>query len=276
MLKRCGQYKSQEMVLLITGCIKPEANQKFLVLVNYEERLKQYVESIKYYIKESVFHNIVFCENSGFEYEEIDSIIEMARKYYKNIEWISFNGNKEKIIECGKGYGEGEIIKYALEHSDLMKSSHAFAKVTGRLVIKNINQLMKNVQVNRNYFNRDIYRGHGIDTRFYICEIKFYKNFLENAYEMTYIGTEKVVALEDVFYNVLKKSTYRSLIRYPIFVGKSGGNGRDYSLVPNWKIAIYSLFCMLNMFNQCYPFVLALKKLRLILLNLDDVKWERK
>ena len=56
----------------------------------------------------------------------------------KEFEWISFQGNTTKTQEKGKGYGEGEIIEYAINHSQLLAKSKMLMKLTGRFYVKNM------------------------------------------------------------------------------------------------------------------------------------------
>lgn len=258
-------FSTDDVVLLITGCIAPEKSQKFLVLTDEDERLMQYIESIKFYINESPFTKIVFCENSAYPYDASGLILQ-ASKRNKRFEWLSFQGDTEKVKECGKGYGEGEIIQYALLNSECLKKAKSFAKVTGRLTIQNINEVVFDVKTRVNYFNRDIYRGHGIDTRFYLCDKEFYRNYLFDVHMHTceQIGAES--ALEDLFYRKLQKHhKHRTFKTYPEFKGKSGGNGRNYSKISKTTIGIYSFLCRIRVFNRVYAVVLAMQKIRLIL-----------
>lgn len=253
-------FSTDDVVLLITGCIAPEKSQKFLVLTDEDERLMQYIESIKFYINESPFTKIVFCENSAYPYDASE-LVRLAISKKKVFEWLSFQGDIEKVKECGKGYGEGEIIQYALSNSECLKKAKSFAKVTGRLIIQNIHKVVANVKNGGNYFNRDIYLGHGIDTRFYLCSVDFYRNFLFDVHTKTSIQAGAKSALEELFYRELKKHrNHRTLKAYPEFKGKSGGNGRDYSKISKTTIRIYSFLCQIRVFNRVYVVVLAMKK----------------
>ncbi|MBV8887332.1 MAG: hypothetical protein JO235_25510 [Chroococcidiopsidaceae cyanobacterium CP_BM_RX_35] len=44
-------------------------------------------------------------------------------------------------LEYGKGWGEGEIIEYAINHSKILNKSTRFYKVTGRLFVENFTQI---------------------------------------------------------------------------------------------------------------------------------------
>lgn len=62
------------MLLLLTGTIDPSVfNNTNVKITAAQERLEQYVTSIKSYIDTEIFANVVFVENSGaaFPLEEI-------------------------------------------------------------------------------------------------------------------------------------------------------------------------------------------------------------
>ncbi len=46
-----------------------------------------------------------------------------------------------------KGYGEGEIISYALNNSKYLKNSESFYKLTGGLTVENINDVLIDIQL---------------------------------------------------------------------------------------------------------------------------------
>lgn len=259
--KKPYEFVNEDVVLLITGCICPNQNQRFLVLKDAEERLKQYLDSIRFYIESSPFTKIVFCDNSACSCDSVQELIDVAQKRNKTFEWLSFQGNHEKITEQGKGYGEGEIIHYALQNSALLRHAKSFAKVTGRLKIDNIHNVVTGAQAGRNYFNRDIYRGHGMDTRFYLCDKDYYCQHLIDLYTQTCELPGKEFALEDAFFRTLKKiKKYRAMNAYPAFKGISGGNGRDYSKMSSMAIRTYSFFCRINLFDLFCYFKLGVQK----------------
>lgn len=241
-----------EIVLLITGCIAPDSSQKYLELKDIDERLKQYIDSIMFYIQESNFQKIVFCENSNTKFD-ISEICKAAKIKNKIFEFISFQGNANETVLHGKGYGEGEIIDYALNHSELLTNSLRFAKVTGRLIIRNIDAITNQLDRsdNANYFFADIYRIKAIDTRFFVSTKIFYNNHLRSTYKQTDNSSRK--AIEDLFYEQLKNEReYRCFKKYPRFDGKSGGNGRNYSKENNLKLRFFDILCLCGIFNRVY------------------------
>ena len=114
-------------VLLITSSIVPQ-EKRFLILKEPKQRLSQYLDSLRFYIVHTNLNNIVLCDNSGFNFP-VDEMTALAKEYGKKLEIIQFVGDKKKIIENGKGYGEGEIIEYALHHSLLLKNHHILSRL---------------------------------------------------------------------------------------------------------------------------------------------------
>jgi len=124
-----------KIVLLLTGCINP-GDMPFTHLKNKDERMRQYKNAIDYYLRETDYP-IVFAENSNTDISE---------NYHKDIyegriEFITFDGNNNK--QKGKGYGEAYIIEYALKETTLISKNDLIVKITGRLIIENINDVIK-------------------------------------------------------------------------------------------------------------------------------------
>lgn len=115
-------------VILLTGCVNP-AGMTHTKLTDVSVRKKQYEDAINWYLQNTSLP-IVFCENSNTPLNIID----------KRLEMLCFEGNKDK--EKGKGYGEMEIIEYAIKYSRFITNESIVVKITGRLLIKNINTII--------------------------------------------------------------------------------------------------------------------------------------
>ena len=55
------------------------------------------------------------------------------------------------MLEQGKGYGEGEIIEYALKNSAFLHSEREFIKLTGRITIENLDAIIRKMQPGKMY-----------------------------------------------------------------------------------------------------------------------------
>lgn len=125
-----------KLVLLLTACINPKGMSN-TVLQDNNKRLAQYKVALDWYLQNTNV-KIVFIENTGFD---------ISNDYAEHIksgrlEMLTFDGNNYDK-KLGKGYGEALIIEYGFKKSRFLKEANDVVKVTGRLIIKNINQLLK-------------------------------------------------------------------------------------------------------------------------------------
>lgn len=233
-----------EKILLITGCVQPAKDAIYLKINDSKIRLEQYLKTIDWAINESNFDIIIFCENSSFDlnYKKYENL------KCKKFEYLTFQGDNDKSSKYGKGYGEGEIIKYAIENSKYLKNSDYFYKITGRLTIKNINNVLK-TEKEGNLFLKFLYHKEYIDTRFYKVETKTYEKYLLLAYENVRDSEGKT--LENIFFKIMKnnKIKYHCFNTFPILCGISGSTGIKYKM-SNFKIFIYNLLCKFNLYNS--------------------------
>ena len=233
-------------VLLITGCISPNSQTPKLVLTNSDMRRQQYIDSIKYYIEYANVDNIVYCDNSGAYAEQ--ELNELAEKRGKRFEWISFYGDTSKTVQFGKGFGECEIVNYALQHSDLIKQCEYLVKVTGRLVIKNLNVLLR-LSKKGIYFCPNTTEDNRlyINTRIYMMPIKAYNLYFQKAVD--YVDDINNVYLEHAFGICVENSRipFKKFVFAPWVEGISGSTGREYKpsvisyLKDDIKLKIYNI-----------------------------------
>lgn len=213
------------MILLLTGCINPQG-MSYTSISNQEERRRQYEKAIHFYL-DNTSYDIVFVENSGTDIS--DSF--QKEKDSEKIEFLSFNGNTNKTR--GKGYGECEIIQYALNNSRLLKLSKdkVIVKITGRLIIKNIKSLIK---LHRCIFNKrtticSINSELTFpDSRIIIASEDFYRE-LVNRKEL--INDSEGVFFEHVLCKVLREAIqfpYSPFLIIPQIEGVSGSTGEKY------------------------------------------------
>jgi hypothetical protein len=123
-----------DTVLLLTACISPNG-MSYTAVQNPMEREAAYLAALSYYLDNTRFR-IVFCNNSG---EDISSKI-MDNE--GRVEFLSYLGN-DYDKSLGKGYGEFQIIEYAFEHSKLLLSCKRIVKITGKLKVRNLPEILK-------------------------------------------------------------------------------------------------------------------------------------
>jgi hypothetical protein len=224
--------RNANSTLILTGAIDVKNNLPFKTsLVDTETRLKQYIDSVEYaIIHYNTVKNIIFCENTEFRCD-YSRLYELARKYEKNLEILVFKGDYQKIVKQGKGFGEGEIIKYVLENSVLLKGSSSFVKLTGRLIVTNFDKIIKSTSDELNYFFLPslfyINKTNFLPSVFFKVNTEFFKTYMEDAY-LNVNDTNNYKLEHSYFDRVMHRSPHYFSF-YPIIKGQSGSNGTFYN-----------------------------------------------
>ena len=166
------------MVIIITGTIVPEKHIGQLALRDHKSRLEQYILALKKLIEAKPDAKMIFCDNSGFGTDAFANLHRLAQGNGVQLEVLSFKGDNESVVRHGKGYGEGEIMKYVLSNSILAKKDDYLIKITGRLIVDNMPHIVKKVDKTRIYFNiPNIHRRDIYDTRLYAMPVNVFKKY---------------------------------------------------------------------------------------------------
>lgn len=237
------------MLAIITGTIRPTGQMRQLKLRDESERLRQYEESIRFFLESRAFTKLVFCENSNYGVEKLSYLTDIARKNGTELELLSFQGDNEKACLYGKGYGEGEILSHVFAQSRLALGEPFFIKVTGRLRVENIKNITDRMKQEKTYFNipnrtrRDIY-----DTRMYGMPTDLFRESFQNAYQR--VRDDEGWILEKVYTRVLLENNIKvsNFPRYPRIVGVSGTGGLVYSYT-EWKCRVRDALSQVNFYK---------------------------
>lgn len=215
-------------ILLLTASINANlASPIHTKLTDTNERLVQYKNTLSRYIKESNFDVFVFCENTGFIMAK-DDLLQLAKEYKKSIEFLSFISDIDSVKKLGKGYGEGECIEYALKNSvNLQMKSDCFFKVTGRLFIDNINQILASNINYKNCFFTDGINTNSVRTVFFKTQVSFFNQYLLQVYKNVNDSENKF--LEFVYFEHLIDKNINGIVPYPYIIGNSGSTGNPYT-----------------------------------------------
>lgn len=226
------------MLLIITGTIAPASETKFLELRDEEERLKQYKGSITFFVESGAFSKIVFCENSNYGTERLTDLTEKAKVHKVELELLSFQGDTEQVKLHGKGFGEGEIMEYAFANSRLLEKETVFMKITGRMKVDNIKNIVSKVKENTCYFNIPN-RTHRemFDTRIYVMGTELFRKLFLHCYDE--VMDSEGWYLEKVYTSILLKNKIpvSNFPRFPRIVGMSASTGYSY-VYTEWKCKI--------------------------------------
>ena len=211
------------------------AMDQTVTLKDPEKRIHHTLESIGKWIGICPQIRMVLCDGSGYDFSGI-----VQRHFPQSrIECLFFENNKELVELYGKGYGEGEIIKYALRHSVFLQEADWFAKCTGKLWVDNFkscleewNDLFLCKAFFANVFSLKKTNFEYIDTRFYLVKKNFYlKYFAEThlkvggPYGTSIEQNFKAIVLENKLKRILFKSP-------PVIRGVGGGSGQYYRNKP--------------------------------------------
>lgn len=216
--------------ILLTSSIV--AMDPTVALKNQDARIFHTLESIERWGAIHPAGKFVICDGSGFDF----SLLVKNRFPNLNIESISFMNNVDLIKKHGKGFGEGEIIRYALEKSEFLHSANWFVKCTAKLWVNNFWSCHKqwNGQFLCKAFFENVFSLKNttleyIDTRFYISSKDFYLKNFSDAYSK--LSLENGLSIENEFLKVLQNSKIKNFLfrNPPIIAGVGGGSGKYYN-----------------------------------------------
>ncbi len=221
----------QDTVLLLTAAIDP-GNVYGMKRVDKSNRLEDYKNSLKLWLtRQDSIKKIVFCENTNSDLSEIQKIIN-SHKDDKEVELLSFYGQNFDMSK-GKGYGEGISIKYSLQHSKFLKECRYFLKATGRLYIKNIEEIINNLSVDCDISSMFTSNLKTINTQLIFFRKEIFINHFIDEYE--HVDDSNGMFLENIYaFKVLEllptKLNWQPSIR-PYFIGYSGTDNKKINTV---------------------------------------------
>lgn len=231
--------------ILITTCIR--SSDETVKLKDENLRLKHTLEGIENWARIHPQGNYVICDGSNYD---ISKMLQ-ERCPNLNIEFLKFQNSIEDVRKKGKGFGEGEIINYALEHSHFLKNAKYFFKCTGKLWVENFHEIVPPLStkfgskaVFKNILGIIPLRLIYIDTRFFFVSKDFYQKELGTLYSKTNFLPNH--SIEDLYLDRFQKLSLEShiLSTTPIIFGMSGGSASFYknNLFKNIKNFIHSSY----------------------------------
>jgi hypothetical protein len=168
----------------------------------------------------------VLCDGSGYDVSrdlKACGTIDTSR-----IEVVTFENDRDQVRAKGKGYGEGQITKYALEHSTTLKSAKSFAKCTGKLWVDNFWACRRSYNGTAGFSYFGFLSVHAVDTRFFIVQKDFFNETLLESYVNCDDSRGKY--LENAYLDSLGAIDRKTwmLPVYPRIRGLSGTSGQEY------------------------------------------------
>jgi hypothetical protein len=201
-------------------------------LKDKDSRIGFTIESIEKWLATSADLRLVICDGSNFDFSEIV----FERFPGASIECLCFENNKKLVALHGKGYGEGEIVNYAIANSVYLGESDFFAKCTSKLWVENFLECLQGWNGSflcKGYF-ADVFsplrktRFAYVDTRFYLVSKSFYLKHLVSTYRD--VGGAGGLSLEDCFRDVILREGLGKVMFNvpPVICGVGGGSGTYY------------------------------------------------
>lgn len=237
--------------LIVTSSIHPVIEAPGVKITEPSERLFQLCCSLISWANVAEIKNVVLCDNSQPKYN-FQPFRQLMEKKKKEFELFAFAGDRKKVAAKGKGYGEGEILRYVFDHSQLIRRSKSFYKITGRIFVSNFSEIHQKQLRNQRIFDNPIpsYRryakkwavklnassrhGRGmVRTVFYKCDTRFFLNNLLMQYEN--VNDRSRFYLEHAYFYPLIKNGFSTFNIKPSLVGFSSSSGQlrqtgnDYS-----------------------------------------------
>lgn len=216
--------------ILLTSSVV--AHDKGVRLQDPTERARLAMESVKQWRAIAPRNPLVLCDGSGFDFQPLLATLPGSSP----MECLHFQNNVERVQRHGRGYGEGEIVRHAMEHSTLIQSAGCFAKCTSKLWVDNFSacmqpwngqMLMKGV-FDHAFSPRKATTLAYVDTRFYVMDLQTYLRHFLHAHES--IRAQDGYGLEESFRDIfLNKQLQGCLMSLPpVICGVGGGTGAYY------------------------------------------------
>lgn len=218
--------------ILLTSCIYV-ADQE-VSLKAPQQRISHTLESVGKWLAlyPELTLRLVICDSSAFDFMPLVK----AQFPDAQIECLNFQADTSKVSYHGKGYGEGEIVRFALENSRFLAEAEYFAKCTAKLWVENFRQCLQewngSLLLNAtftNVFSLRKTRFKHVDTRFYLISREIYQRHFMNAHRE--IGGASGRSIEDAFKDVVLEAGLAGAIfrQPPVIGGVGGGTGKYYN-----------------------------------------------
>jgi hypothetical protein len=208
------------------------AYDKGVRLQDPADRTRLALESIHWWRSIAPNNPLVLCDGSDFNFQPLLG----ALPGIGPVETLHFQNNVNLIDQHGRGYGEGEIVRYAIEHSTLIQSAGCFAKCTSKLWVQNFTTCMR--QWNGNILMKAVFDDvfsiskpatlAYIDTRFYAMRVEEYQQYFLHAHQSIRVGDGH--GLEECFRDIFLKNKLKNCLMSPppVIAGVGGGTGVYY------------------------------------------------
>jgi len=214
--------------ILITTAISPPSNTPMLRMTDSNMRSITTRAAVFFWVGQGL-QRLVICDataSSVLSLEELATI----RKLGVLIEQLAYQQDDTLLAQRGKGFAEGQLIKFALENSQLLGRSDSFFKCTGKVFCRNFASI-RDLIVRNNIANMYWKLSEGapvdrnlVDTRFFYTSSSDFHRLLLPAYEQS----SETRILEYNLLLSLDAQLRKGTSLRPQLSGFAGGTGNQY------------------------------------------------
>ena len=140
---------NMDTTIILTSTVNINPVKWWLFQRDKNDRLQAYLKSIKQWLTKTNF-KIVLVENSGYNYEELSLEKELYKDRFEVITFVESELEESKFLIGNTHKGASEIfaINYGFYKSNLTKSSDFIIKITARYFIPELENYLKNHDLN--------------------------------------------------------------------------------------------------------------------------------
>ncbi len=230
---------AKPVTLLMTATINPPSGMMGSVRNDPDLRLKDYIDAFKFYlsIDDAIIDQIVILENSD---SDLHVFTEIASEFKSKKAIHLVNTSSDYPAEKGKGYGEFWMLDQGIERifsSGAISKTTQIWKVTGRLMVKNIDALVRSAPSdytiycdlrNAPLIGESLGGNQWMELRIFSFTYKGYMKYLRGKYDMGYVLEKELFS---VMVNALPVQGNRMVPRFvdqPVISGFSGFSSKSY------------------------------------------------
>lgn len=217
--------------VLLTSAVRVSA--RHTALQNADERLRLTLESIALWRSTPGVSVVVVCDGSGVD---LSAKVPPAKAGEASVECLAFQNDVAAVRQQGKGHGEGQIVTYALRHSQHLGQAQVWAKCTGKLWVENFAECLKGFQGAASFDIRGLRRVRSVDSRFYLVSSAFYAEYLAQAHEQ--VDDDRGWYLEHCLLQALEVLPIQRYVMVPPprVAGVSGSDGVLHTPGWHWRV----------------------------------------
>ncbi len=226
----CVRKTSVNSTVLITTATAPPEGIPHLAMTGVAARLVSAKAAIFFWASQGV-RNIVISDATDFTLLNPEEVTLLGQMNVR-VEQLRFMQDHEQLRLKGKGYGEGKLIEFALDHSSILKETEQFFKCTGKVYCRNfhaIEQMIDSSQL------RNIFWGHfsdlhalqaWADMRFFYTSKDFCRQHILPAYAQA--NDSAGVAAEFFCLRAITQNLSPIYSLRPLLSGFAGSTGKQY------------------------------------------------